>query len=183
MRTPASRIIKHLGFLALGIGAAITLSRFGVFERILELSEGWEIVGILISGFFYTSTLTIAPAAVALGGLSGHVSPLLVAALGAGAASLGDFVLMYVVRKEERDVEDVLKHYHLSKLRRFSHLPIVRLTMGITGFIVIASPLPDELGLALMGASGVKPVIFAGLSYLANFVGILALSAVVHSLI
>ena len=169
--------------MAVGIGAAILLSRLGVFDQILELSSGFWIVGVLIAGFFYTTSLTIAPAAVALAELSAHGPPLLVALLGAGAAGLADFILLKVVKREERDVEEVLRHYHLGRVRKFAHLPLVRIALGILGFLVIASPLPDELGLALMGASGIRPLVFAGLSYLANFAGILALSAVVHSLI
>lgn len=178
-----SHLLKHLLVLAVSIGAAIILSRLGVFDRVLELSGSMRIVGIFIAGFFYTSVLTIAPAAVVLAELSAHSSPWIVAGLGAVAACLGDFILLSIVRREERDVEEVLRHYHLSRVRRFAHLPLVRFGLGIAGFLVIASPLPDELGLALMGASGVRPGIFIGLSYLANFTGILALSAVVHSLI
>ena len=140
-------------------------------------------VGILIAGFFYTSALTIAPATVALAELSAHSSPWLVALLGAAAASLGDLILMIAVRREEADAEEILRHYHLSRVRKFSHLPPVRFALGVAGFLVIASPLPDELGLALMGASGVRPSVFIGLSYLANFVGIFILSSVVHSLL
>lgn len=169
--------------LAVSIGAAILLSRLGVFERLLELSGGFQLIGIFIAGFFYTSALTIAPATVALAELSVGSSPLLVALVGAVAATIADLILMTIVKREEGDVEEVLRHYHLSRVRRFSHLPLVRLGMGIVGFLAIASPLPDELGLALMGASGVRPTIFAGLSYLANFVGIFVLSSVVHSLV
>ena len=45
--------------------------------------------------------------------------------------------------------------------------------MPLTGAIIIASPLPDELGLAMMGLSRVPIAAFIPISYTMNFLGIL----------
>ncbi|MDP1719245.1 MAG: hypothetical protein Q8L24_02350 [bacterium] len=176
-------VVKNLIVLAISIGAAILLSRLGVFDLVLEFSGGLKVAGIFIAGLFYTSILTMAPAAVVLGEFATSVPPFFIALIGALGSVVGDSILLFVVKKEEADVDQVFKYYRLSRLRNFYHLRSVRIGMGIAGFMVIASPLPDELGLALMGASGIKRPLFFMISYSANFVGILAVTTIIHSLL
>lgn len=50
-----------------------------------------------------------------------------------------------------------------------------RWLMGAVGMLIIASPLPDKLGIALLGFSKTKQRFFLLLSFTANFLGILAI--------
>ncbi|OGG78335.1 hypothetical protein A3A36_01445 [Candidatus Kaiserbacteria bacterium RIFCSPLOWO2_01_FULL_52_12b] len=43
------------------------------------------------------------------------------------------------------------------------------------GALIIASPLPDEAGLAMMGLSKMKTSVFIPISFALNFLGILAI--------
>jgi hypothetical protein len=44
--------------------------------------------------------------------------------------------------------------------------------MLVAGAIIIASPLPDELGVALMGIGEIRPRVFLPLSFAMNTLGI-----------
>ncbi len=179
-----SPIIRHLLILAVGIGAAVLLSRLGVFSLIIGWSKGFSLIAIFVAGLFYTSALTAVPAALALGELSQTQPFILLAAIGAIGGVLADLLISNVIlNNEEKDIEKILTRYHLKKLIRFYHRPHVRALMTLGGFLIIASPLPDELGLALMGLSEVRLPYFVVLSYFANFTGILIVAAVFHNLV
>lgn len=177
-------IIRHLLILLVGIGAAIILSRLGVFDLIINWSRGVSLIGIFVSGFFYTSMLTAVPATIALAELSQTQPFILLAAVGASGSVIADLLITKIILKREgQDVEKILSQYRLKALIKFYHRPYVRALMTVAGFFIIASPLPDELGLALMGLSEVRMKYFVVLSYAANFVGILAVAAVFHNLV
>ena len=50
--------------------------------------------------------------------------------------------------------------------------------MPVLGTLVIASPLPDELGVAMLGLAKTDKKSFLIISYLGNFLGILAIGGV-----
>jgi hypothetical protein len=62
------------------------------------------------------------------------------------------------------------------RLRFLLHHRLLHWVLPITGAIIIASPLPDELGLALMGFSRMNIALFIPISYVMNFLGILGIT-------
>ena len=60
---------------------------------------------------------------------------------------------------------------------RFKHFRWLTL---LAGALLIASPLPDELGIALLGFSKVSTRYFAILSFVFNFLGILGIGFTAH---
>jgi hypothetical protein len=167
-----NKLAKSLIILVVGLGAAILLSRFGVFDFILGWSVNARFLGAFIVGIFYTSVLTTGPATAGLAELMSVNSPVVVALLGAGGAVVGDALLLFLERGVEKDIP----------LPRFLSNPAFRILGPMIGFLIIASPLPDEIGLAMMGASRIKPRIFLPLSYAANFIGILGIGTLVKLL-
>lgn len=160
---------RQFAIIFLSLGAAVLLSRFGFFDLILGWSKEARLVGAFIAGIFYTSAFTTGPAAVALGEIAGHNSVLFTALIGAAGATIGDALVFFLFEKK------VAKEIRIPKRWRW---PVAAL-----GFLVVALPLPDEIGLALMGISKLRTGQFTLLSYAANFAGILILGGVFHTLI
>ena len=55
--------------------------------------------------------------------------------------------------------------------------------LKILGAIIVASPLPDEIGLTLLGFSKIKMIYFVPLSFFLNSLGILIIGLIAKSLI
>lgn len=61
-------------------------------------------------------------------------------------------------------------------------LRIFRWSIAFLGALVIASPLPDELGLMMLGFSKIKTSFFVPISFLLNFLGILVIGLIAKAI-
>lgn len=125
--------------------------------------------GILYSSFF---TSTIAVAVFIVLGVDGF-NPLVVAVLGGIGSLCTDLLIFKFVKTDVaadlRFVDKKLTGGFFSRLAQ--RKPFHFLTF-ILGLIVIASPLPDELGVSLLAASKLNVRNFIILSYVLNTIGI-----------
>lgn len=130
-----------------------------------------KIFAEVLAGVLYTSFLT-SPVAVAMLVVLAEVNNPIVTALLAGlGAILGDLVIIKLFRDHSSDfkffsrrVEQV--NIFLKKI----HLDFI---IPLAGAIIVASPLPDELGLIMLGVSNLKYRQIAILTYILNTAGIL----------
>lgn len=170
--------VSHALLFSGGMAVAFIIGKSGLVDHILELSSSFVLVGAFIAGFFFTSLLTIAPAGVMLYEIFHGGAPVIpVALVGGLGAMFGDVVLMKILKTNLTDdlVAFIKKHVsnHVKRMWRFRWFSWA---MMISGAVVIASPLPDELGVALMGIGEVKPHYFLPLSYAMNTLGIFLIS-------
>lgn len=162
---------------------AITLLQIGVLGNVLTAAQDTQFVGAFVAGIFFTSAFTTAIATIALGAISLTNAPISVALWGALGASFGDFLMFVFLRDElASDMKAVVKKSDYRKVLSFFHVGFVRWFAPIVGALIIASPLPDELGLALMGLSNVRSIYIIPLAFAMNFIGIFAIASVAHSL-
>lgn len=131
-------------------------------------------LGSLIAGFFFVLTYTVVPAGYVLFELAKYQDAWEVAIFAAVGSTIGDYIIFRFIRDS---VMDELKPY-LAKMggRKLRHLvktPYFAWLLPVTGAIIMASPLPDELGVSLMGASKMKNTHFLIFSYVLNVLGIL----------
>lgn len=153
-----------LTILALQLPAARAL--FGAVER-----SGYP--GAFLGGMLYAFAFTSGAATVVLANLREGLNPLLVALLGGVGASLYDFTVFSMVRNGVR------RGGFIDRFRK--RLDGKRpLTWGwfALGFVVLASPLPDEIAAGMMGAVHQRPAAFLATSFLANALGILTIVSV-----
>lgn len=130
-------------------------------------------VGILFAGALFSSVFTTAPAIVLLAGFGNAASPVIVGLLGGLGAVLADVLLFQFVKgRLAEDAAYLLKEFHLGKLRHFLKIGWIRWIAAFFGAAVIASPLPDELAIALLGISRMHAFAFAPLAYVMNALGI-----------
>lgn len=129
----------------------------------------------LIAGLFYSSVFTTAPAMVALAHLAKANSVVQTALFGAGGALLGDLIIFKFVRTEI--AQNLQQLTTVAPDKRFAfifHLKLFRWMSPLIGALLIASPLPDELGVFFLGLTKVRTVVFMPLTFIFHFFGIAA---------
>ncbi|HEY9584469.1 MAG TPA: hypothetical protein VJI33_02745 [Candidatus Paceibacterota bacterium] len=161
---------------------ATVLVKFHVIELVIGKTESNILIGSFVSGLFFTSIFTTAPAIVALGEISKLNNIFLVAILGGLGAMVGDYIIFRFFRNRLGD--DILQLIRGRKKHWWKHLfksHLGKRILAVLGALIIASPLPDELGLMLMGVSKLKNSTFLPLSFLMNSLGILIIALVANN--
>ncbi len=167
-------LIKDMLFVLIGIVVAIILSRLGFIDYLVNMVSN-QIIISFIAGVFFTSVFTIAPAAVALVDIA-DASVMTVAFYGSLGALCGDLILFYFIRDHfaENLIASVKPSVTKNILNSF-HLGFMKWLSPVLGALIIASPLPDELGLTLLGISKTRISILIPISFVMNFLGIILL--------
>lgn len=141
-------------------------------EAILRIGD-WGYFGAIITGFFYVIAFTAAPALAVLYNFSLFLNPIELSLLAGIGSVISDLVMFKLFRNKS------LFHFNLQekKVKQWSLPRILRnryfawLTV-VLGAIIIASPLPDELGISLLSVSKIKQWQFIILTFLLNSLGI-----------
>ena len=169
-------LLVDLFYLTLSIIVAIYIFKSPIVRDFLLNNAG--ALTSLFAGLFFTSVLTTAPASAILGVLATKTSPWTVIFFGAAGAMIGDLVIFTFVK--DRFSEDLM-HFMGPSKKKFRELLHKRLFHWLTPFIggvIIASPLPDELALFLLGITKTKTKYLIPLSYSMNALGVLLIVAV-----
>jgi uncharacterized membrane protein YdjX (TVP38/TMEM64 family) len=182
--TARFRHISHdLAIVALSVVVAVMLVQSHTIDSLLDASQEFGHIGSFFAGMFFTSIFTTAPAIATLGEISlrmGIVETALWAALG---SVIGDMLIFRFVK--DRIADDLLEILpHKRGARRFAKLLKFRFFRYLTFFaggLIIASPLPDELGVGLLGLSKMREVYFVPLSFVFNFIGIFTIGLIAVS--
>lgn len=168
---------KHLFydvlFLTMSIGVAVFIVKIGVAREMVEWIGGLKWFGVIFAGAFFTSMFTTAPAMAILGTFA-ETTPLAALAILGGLGSMcGDYIIFRFAK--DRIAKDFEYLLSFSKENRFSAIfktRIFRFFVPFLGALIIASPLPDEIGITMLGLSNMKDKIFFLVSFLANGIGI-----------
>ena len=177
-------LLQDVLIVVTSILVAITLVQTEILAKVLTKTRELEILGSFIAGIFFTSIFTTAPAIVALGEIARANSIVLTALFGSIGAALGDLIIFRFMRDRlSEHLLELAKHRGVfRKIRAAIKVKSFRwLTFFIAGTI-IASPLPDELGIGLLGFTKTKTRLFVPLSIVFNFIGILLLGIVAQKL-
>ncbi len=144
---------------------------------------GNSTIASFVSGIFFTSAFTLAPASVALAHIT-KVAPLHEVALWGGLGAMcGDLVLFLFIRdKFALDITAALKPSFARHIMNSFHLGFMKWLSPLIGAAIIASPLPDELGLALMGLSRTRILILLPVTFVMNVIGIYIVAMFAHTL-
>lgn len=176
-------IVHDLAIIIFSVLISVLLVRAHVIDDLLASSQQLGHLGAFVAGMFFTTIFTTAPAMVTLGEISvsqGIVETALWAALG---AVIGDMLIFRFVRYRIKDHLGAIMA-HGTGPRRFAqllHFRFFRYLTFFAGGLIIASPLPDELGISLLGLSKMREVYFVPLSFVFNFVGVIAIGVIAAS--
>lgn len=152
-------------FLAAGLAAAVFLSQLNFFSVFLAEFGRMGYLGVFLSGIFFVLSFTAALAGLVLIKFSATMPMILVSLIAGLGGAAGDLLIFGLVRNGFK--AEAKKAYRRSFFLRWL-LPIV-------GALIIASPLPDEIGVTLMGITNIKPKRFMLVSFLLNSLGIFLL--------
>ena len=178
-----NHVLIDIAIIVLSVLVAVLLVQTEVLTNLLASAGQTEIFGAFVAGMFFTSIFTTAPAIATLGEISITQGIFYTALFGAVGSVLGDLIIFRFVRDRfSEHVSEIMTHqsvwrrFHLLFKRRFFRW----FTFFVGGFI-LASPLPDELGIAVLGFSKMRVKYFALLSFAFNFLGILAIGLVARA--
>ena len=134
--------------------------------------------GTFLSGMLYDYGFTAAPATAVLL-ILGKEQNIFLAGIIAGLGALsGDLIIFKYIRHSwKKELKSITKHKAVIRLKSHFHTKIPNplkkyLILAIASFI-IASPLPDEIGVAMLaGTLSISTRLFSVVSFLLNTCGI-----------
>lgn len=168
---------KHLTYFFASLIVVAILANIPAFHAVMhELSKAGYL-GAFVGGMLYVSSFTAAFGALLLISMTESV-PIIPLCILAGLGGLvGDLLIFRFIRSE---LKSELHHlYHkfggqfISQL--FKRNKPLNWLMPIMGALIIASPLPDEIGVSMLGVSRIKTTHFALLVLMLDIIGIYAL--------
>ncbi|OGI95699.1 hypothetical protein A2917_00030 [Candidatus Nomurabacteria bacterium RIFCSPLOWO2_01_FULL_42_17] len=185
MENQKNNLIKDIGIIILSVIVGIILIKTGTIEKILEETQNLWFLDSFVAGIFFTSIFTTIPAIVALGEIAQlSDSVMLVAIFGGLGAVCGDLIIFRFMRDRfGEDILSLIRNSKNSRLRSMVRLKSFKWMTFILGALIIASPLPDELGLTMMGFSKTKTWLFIPVSFVFNFLGILVIGLIAKNLL
>ncbi len=144
-------------------------------------------------GMLFTYAFTTVPATVAIFSLGEVLNPILTALIGAVGSVIGNYIIFKLVRdrllKEinmlSKEVNTLTKpvsalffwdEMRIRIWRTISKSKVWNMLVPVFAGFILASPIPDEVGVAIFGAVRFNPEKFLVVSYLLHFVGILAVA-------
>lgn len=145
----------------------------GIHTFLLNLSD-WGYVGAFIGGLLFVSTFTAATGAIILLVLAERLSAVEIGIIAGLGAVIGDLTIFKFVKDGlASEIKHIYNKFdrqqHVAKLL---HTRYFGWTFPFFGALVIASPLPDEIGVSLMGISKMSTPKFLILSFILNCAGI-----------
>ncbi len=171
------RIAEDIVYISIGIVIAILFAHFNAVGTLISLIGNTALASFIV-GIFFTSLFTIAPATVLLVSLSTIGNPVEIAVFGALGAMIGDLILFRFVRDRlSGDIINFVNSGFKKSHFDYIHSKMLRWIFPLLGAVVIASPLPDELGIMLMGFSNMKIQHIIPISFLMNLIGVLLVIA------
>lgn len=185
-RTRITQLHKpHLGrdlfIIIASVLVAIYMARNDIITHFIGV-VGFYPIEAFFAGVFFTSLLTITPAGVAFAEMATVVPPVYLALWGAAGAVVGDLILFLFVRDSiSQDLMSLLRGPWMRKIRALFKSPFLSWAVPLCGALVIASPLPDEIGLAMLGLSKTDLRFLIPISYAMNFLGILFIAWAVQA--
>ncbi|OHA17717.1 MAG: hypothetical protein A2664_03835 [Candidatus Taylorbacteria bacterium RIFCSPHIGHO2_01_FULL_46_22b] len=178
-------LLQDVGIIILSILVAILIEQTGALDQLIASTREFRFLGSFVAGLFFTSVFTTAPAMVVLGEMAHANGIWETAFFGAFGSLIGDLVIFRFIRDRlSEHLIELWREQH--RFRRFTKLFKLRLFRWLTflaGGLIIASPLPDELGVSLLGLSKARMSVFIPLSLVFNFIGLVLIGLVASKLL
>jgi hypothetical protein len=171
------RLLKDLLIVSISVAIAAYIGENALLAGIFGLASNHLILSAFIGGLFFTSVFTTVPAIVFLGKLAISSDPVIIALVGSIGALVGDLIIFRFIR--DHLSADLASLVSRNTRLRFSHIfeyRFFRWSMAALGALIISSPLPDELGLAMMGLTKMRTIVLVPISIIFNGLGILVIA-------
>lgn len=166
---------------------AYTLFQHDFFKIIAETLNSGGYVSIFVAGFLFTYGFTTPFAIGFFAALAPTVNILPAALLAAVGSLLADLLIFRFIRSSFADeLEKFRVSYLFQKISGLFHEhmsdAVKKYVLWTFAGLILASPLPDEVGVSLIsGTTKLNQTVFGVIAFSCNFVGILAVLAIVSS--
>lgn len=168
---------KNIFMFIVGLIAVIIISRSQLFQLFFQSIQNYPILAAFTAGMLFASTFSIAAGGLIIINLVPTVNPVLLIICGGLGAVSCDLLIFYFFKDKVAEeispiYSEIISKSHLKKLM---HTRFFAWTLPVIGALVIASPLPDELGVSLMGFSQMKLIQFVLISFGSHLIGMTSL--------
>ncbi|MBI2990098.1 MAG: hypothetical protein HYY51_02840 [Candidatus Magasanikbacteria bacterium] len=168
-----------IGFI-LSVCLAFILFLTGVFDLLADSLNGAGYPSAIVAGFLFPITFTAAAGGLYLMELGTRLNPIITALLGGFGAMIADLLMFRFINgtilQELKLIAAMLIPKHRrQRMERFTKKRVFLIGVPFLASLLIASPLPDEIGIALFGLVNFKPKYLSLITYLLNTAGIFVL--------
>ncbi len=136
--------------------------------------------GVFIAGLLFSYGFTAAPATAIFLSLGKQSNTIITAMIGGFGALIADLTIFALIRTTMADeIHRIEKEPIFKKVKKIVPRVIRNYAIPVIGGFIIASPLPDEIGAALIaGTKNITPATFSIISYTLNTIGIYVLLSI-----
>ncbi|HSH18121.1 MAG TPA: hypothetical protein VK978_01935 [Candidatus Saccharimonadales bacterium] len=165
--------LKNTAILLIGLVVFFFLAQVPAVDQFIKGLGALGYLGAFLAGIFFVSTYTALPASYVLFELAKNLNALEIALVAGLGAMLGDYVIFRFIKDRVVDeLKPFISRLNHPKLRVLFATPYFAWMIPFLGAAIIASPLPDEAGIAMLGASKLRNSHFMIVTYLLNALGI-----------
>jgi len=175
--------VKYPKFLLLGITlffAIVIFSYQVIFSPIFLFLLSLGLFGIFLTGILYSYSFTSIPATAVLiilgkSSSSYEYNLILIAIIAGLGAVIGDLIVFKFIRHSfEDEIDKFCNEKVIIYIKNRTNRLVKKYFMLVIGFIIISSPLPDEIGVFLVAEfTEISTKFFTLLSFVLNTCGIL----------
>ncbi len=173
---------KNTGFLIVSVVVFFYFADTDFVKNIINIIGNFGYLGAFITGIFFVSTFTVAPAMVVLYNLADKLNPFEVAILAGLGAVAGDYLIFRFFKdKVFEELKPLFFRLQGHYFRKVFRTPYFTWLTPLIGAVIIASPFPDEVGVGILGIARLKNWQFALLSFFLNATGIFIIVTIAKS--
>jgi hypothetical protein len=164
---------KHTTLLIVGLVVFIFILNTSIMTGVLNVIEGLGYAGVFLAGMMFVSLFTAVPAFFLL--INFHeLNPLAIALVAGLGSMIGDYlILKYAEEQVAYELKPIAFRFGIPQT--IGYLQGKKSTLGLVrllGALIIVSPLPDEIGIGLLGLGKLRRAAFLGICYTLNTIGI-----------
>lgn len=164
---------KNLTFLFLSSLVGVILYKNEAFNQfLLNLGEA-SFLGAFLAGILFVSSFSVGTGAAILLVLAKTQSHLELSIIAGIGGAFGDFAIFRFIRNGLiSEITPIYKQLGGNQITKILNVKYLKWLLPFIGAFMIASPFPDEIGIALMGISKIKTYQFVALSFILDTIGI-----------
>jgi uncharacterized membrane protein YdjX (TVP38/TMEM64 family) len=164
---------KNTLLLVISLVGFYYLLQLPVTDQAIRQIDNLGYLGAFFAGIFFVSTFTVAPAGLVLYRLAENLHPLEVALMAGLGAMLGDYIIFRFMKDRVfEELAPLFRQIHTPYVRTLFRTPYFAWLLPLIGALIIASPVPDEVGVSMLGLSKIRPWQFFIVTFSLNALGI-----------
>lgn len=166
--------LKKILLILISLIIAVFILRLPIVHSFLLNLGNLGYLGVFIAGILFVSTFTVATGIAILMIFTQTLTPIEVGVVAGLGAVIGDYIIFKFVKSNlSSDVGKINERVESrNDVAKVFYSKYFSWTLPVLGAIIIALPIPDEIGVSLMGISRMKTYQFLLTSFILNAIGI-----------